>query len=242
MPRVIKHPEVRRAELLGVARGLFFERGYDATTVDDVIAKAGLSKGAFYYYFPSKDALLEALAEQMAKEALVQLDDILDDPTLNAVERLNGFLSRGRQLKAEQAPQILAMFETVFRPENVVLYHRTHAAVTAVMVPVLTSIIEQGISEGRFRVAHARTTAEIVLMLGAVTHDAVARLLVAKGDEESRAAVAAFEQRLTEQGIAVDRILGLPDGTVRFVEPGFTEAVFGSRAVSAAHSARIATR
>ena len=38
MPRVIKHPEVRRSELIAAARALFFERGYEATSVEDVAA------------------------------------------------------------------------------------------------------------------------------------------------------------------------------------------------------------
>ncbi|TIL28812.1 MAG: helix-turn-helix transcriptional regulator, partial [Mesorhizobium sp.] len=49
MPRVIKPPEIRSAELLDCAQRLFFERGYDNTTVNDIIREAGLSKGAFYH-------------------------------------------------------------------------------------------------------------------------------------------------------------------------------------------------
>ncbi|MFN3500557.1 MAG: TetR/AcrR family transcriptional regulator, partial [Pannonibacter indicus] len=49
MPRVVKHPEVRRAELVLAAQALFFERGYDATSVDDIIKRSSVSKGAFYY-------------------------------------------------------------------------------------------------------------------------------------------------------------------------------------------------
>ena len=54
MTRIKKPPEIRTAELLDCAQRLFFERGYDNTTVNDIIAEAGLSKGAFYHYFASK--------------------------------------------------------------------------------------------------------------------------------------------------------------------------------------------
>jgi AcrR family transcriptional regulator len=228
MPRVIKHPSVRQEELLESARALFFERGFDATSVDDVIQRAGLSKGAFYHYFASKDALLEALATKMAAESLAQTADLLEDPTLNAFERLTAFLARGRQLKVEQAPQMLRMFEAVFRPENIALYHRLHAAVRQIMTPVLARIIEQGIEEATFRPSHPRTTAEILLQLATITHDVVARLLTATG-ADIPPAIEAFERRLVEQGIAVDRILGLPDGSVQFIEPGFTQAMLADR-------------
>lgn len=226
MPRVIKHPEIRRQELLDIAARLFAERGYDGTTIDDVIRQAGLSKGAFYYYYPSKEALLEGLATQAAARALEALQPVMHALGLGAVDRLNAFLRQGRQ--THDAAAALAIFESIFRPDNVVLYHRMHAAVTAVMLPPLTEIVAQGVAEGSMRSNDPGTTAELVLMLGAMTHDVVGRLLRAR-PEDWAAAIVAFERRLVEQGIAVDRILGLPDGTVAFVEPGFAEAMFASR-------------
>ncbi|RVC21179.1 TetR/AcrR family transcriptional regulator, partial [Mesorhizobium sp. M7A.F.Ca.AU.002.02.1.1] len=80
MPRVIKHPELRREELLDHAQTLFLTQGYDKASLNDVIASAGISKGAFYHYFPSKEALLEALADRFAKQALAGVQDILHDP------------------------------------------------------------------------------------------------------------------------------------------------------------------
>jgi AcrR family transcriptional regulator len=226
VPRVIKHPDTRRQELLDIAARSFAERGYDSTTVDDVIRQAGLSKGAFYYYYPSKQALLEGLATAAATRALEALQPVMNASGLGAVDRLNAFLRQGRQ--THDAAATLAVFESIFRPDNVVLYHRMHAAVMAVMLPPLTEILAQGVAEGSIRSNDPRTTAELVLMLGTMTHDVVGRLLGAK-PQEWAAAIAAFEHRLVEQGIAVDRILGLPDGTVAFVEPGFAEAMFASR-------------
>jgi len=77
--RVVKRPDERRAELLDCAQLLFLAHGYDHTTVNDVIDRAGVSKGAFYHYFTSKEALLEALAERFARRSVEQLGDILED-------------------------------------------------------------------------------------------------------------------------------------------------------------------
>jgi AcrR family transcriptional regulator len=219
MPRVIKHPEIRRAELLGIAAKLFAERGYDATSIDQIIKEAGLSKGAFYHHFPSKESLLEALASQAAERALHRLGDVLSDPGMTAIQRLNAFLKRGRHREEEEAN--VAIFSAIFRPENLPLYHRLHAAVTRVMIPPLTRIIEQGVQEGSMRSDCPETTAEIVLILGATTHDAVEDLLAAHSRPSQLEALSAFEKRLEQQGIAVDRILGLPDGTVSFWDPEF---------------------
>jgi AcrR family transcriptional regulator len=228
MPRVVKHPDIRKGELLDCAQALFFERGYERTTVNDIIDKADVSKGGFYHHFASKEEMLTALAARLAQAAVESVQDVLDDPDLDALTRLNRFLARSRQMKVADAPKIRATFDVAFRPENIVLYHRLNAAVIAVMAPALARIIAQGKDEGAFRVPDARTTAEIVLQLGASTHDAVARAIEASGTSEAKAAADALEQRLRFQGIAIDRILGLSDGSIVFVEPGFVQAVMAA--------------
>lgn len=238
MPRIIKHPAVRRAELVAAAKALFFERGYDRTSVDEIIARAGVSKGAFYYYFPSKESVLEALATQMADDAIDQIGSILEEKKLNALERLNAFLEGTRRLKTEHASEILATFEAVFRPENLVLYHRAYQSVSRVITPSIAAIIAQGVGEGIFRSNDPAVTSEILVGLMTTTHDVVARLFAAQTEDAFEHAAAAFERRCVEQGIAIDRILGLPDGSVQFIEPGFAGAIFAdwrARRAASAH-------
>lgn len=229
MPRVVKPAHDRRNEILDGAQALFFERGYERTTISDVIDKVGISKGGFYHHFTAKEDLLEGITARLAQDAVERVRDILDDPSLGALERLNGFLARSRQMKLQDAPKFRAAFAVVFRPDNLLLYHRINAASIAVMKPVLAGIIAQGKAEGTFVVLNPEAAAEIVLYLGASTYDAVARAFAASGTAEEDAAIEALEQRLDFQGIAIDRILGLPDGSVTFVEPGFTRAVMTAR-------------
>lgn len=221
MLRIIKHPEIRREELLGIAARLFGRHGYDATSIDAIIGEAKLSKGAFYHHYRSKDALLEALAARAAKQALERLREILADADMTAVQRLSAFLKQGRRREEEQSN--VAVFSTIFRPENLALYHRLHTAVTRVMLPPLVGIVEQGVREGTMKSDHPVVTAEIVLILGTITHDAVADLIAASDEIALSAALATFQIRLEQQGIAVDRTLGLPDGTITLWDPAFRD-------------------
>jgi AcrR family transcriptional regulator len=87
--RVLKAPAVRRAELINCAQGLFLTRGYERTTINDVIAATGLSKGAFYHHFRSKEDLLEAIAARFARESLSFIEALQADDSLDALRRLN---------------------------------------------------------------------------------------------------------------------------------------------------------
>jgi AcrR family transcriptional regulator len=152
----VKSADDRRNEILDGAQALFFERGYERTTVNDVIAKVGISKGGFYHHFTAKEDLLEAITARLAQDAVARVRDILDDPALDALERLNAFLARSRQMKLEDAPKLRAAFDVIFRPENLLLYHRINAASIAVMRPVLSRIIVEGTAEGVFAVPERR--------------------------------------------------------------------------------------
>ena len=228
--RVVKHPDQRRAELLDCAQILFLAHGYDHTTVNDVIDRAGVSKGAFYHYFTSKEALLEALAERFARRSVEQLGDILEDPLLDALTRLNAFLARTRQLRLEAAPLIRPLFAAIFRPENIVLYHRISAASMLIMTPLLARIIAQGVEEGIFRTPDPVGTAEMVLQLGAAAYGVIARALNATSEHEIEEAADTLENLLKLHGVAIDRILCLPEGSVRLVDPGFVRAMMMARA------------
>ena len=57
-----KQPRNTKGKIISAAWKLFYEQGYDDTTIDEIIAESGTSKGSFYHYFEGKDALLGSLS------------------------------------------------------------------------------------------------------------------------------------------------------------------------------------
>lgn len=226
MPRVVKRPDVRKSELLDCAQTLFFERGYERTTINHILDAAGVSKGGFYHHFSSKEELLEALAARISQESIAQYAGAPDGPEVGALKRLNRFFADGRQVKIDSAPRLQAAFKVLIKPENLALHHRVHSAVMAVVAPALARIIAQGKGEGVFDISDPMAAAETILQLSASTREAMARVVEASGEAERATAWAAFDARLRFQGVVVDRILGLPDGSVVYVQPGLEQAVF----------------
>jgi AcrR family transcriptional regulator len=218
MARVVKQREVRRSELLDSAQKLFLKQGYERTTINDVIEDAGVSKGGFYHHFKAKEDLLEALTARLAQESIERFSDVLGTPGLDGLARLNAFFARGRKIKAKDASSLAATFHPLLNSENTLLYHRVHAAMVSVVAPVLARIIEQGKKERIFKVGDPLAAAEIILQISSANSSAMAALTRASGKAAVRAARAALEERLRFQGIAVDRILGLRDGSIALVD------------------------
>jgi AcrR family transcriptional regulator len=63
----LKRPKTlaRRAELLQIARQVFAEKGFEATTISEIVSRAGIAQGTFYLYFPSKISVVVTLADEM---------------------------------------------------------------------------------------------------------------------------------------------------------------------------------
>jgi AcrR family transcriptional regulator len=215
---VLKAPAVRRAELLDCAQGLFLTRGYERTTINDVISATGLSKGAFYHHYRSKEDLLEAIAQRFAQESLAFITALSADRTLNALQRLNRLLALGREWKLEHIGQLRAMFTTLLKAENAMLYHRIVEAVFAVLAPALAAIIEDGKSEGVFDTGDARTAADTLLWLSNGRRPIVVTAMAA-ADTDVEAAISLIVERVRAEEAIVDRILGLAGGSVQLLGP-----------------------
>ena len=84
MPR--KNTRNTRGRIISAAWKLFYEQGYEDTTVEDIVFESETSKGSFYHYFDGKDALLGTLA-YVFDEKYEQLMGIMD-PEMDAMEKL----------------------------------------------------------------------------------------------------------------------------------------------------------
>ena len=84
MPR--KNARNTRGRIISAAWKLFYEQGYEETTVEDIVYESQTSKGSFYHYFEGKDALLGTLA-YVFDEKYEQLTETMD-PALDAMEKL----------------------------------------------------------------------------------------------------------------------------------------------------------
>lgn len=84
MPK--KNTRNTKSRIVAAAWKLFYDQGYDNTTVEDIIAESGTSKGSFYHYFEGKDALLGSLS-MIFDEKYEELGAVMD-PDMGAVDAL----------------------------------------------------------------------------------------------------------------------------------------------------------
>ena len=224
MPRVIKHPDLRRTELLDRASALFVRHGYDNVSLNDLIADAGVSKGAFYHWFPSKGDLITALAVRSARDQFTAIEEALGQAHGTALDRLNALLRAGFDVKMRMgAPEQLAAMVSLLRPENAHLYGRIIAVSEDLVRPLLARVIADGVTEGAFRTFDADGVADMILGLSARVNANVVQIFDATDRSARDHAIDVLTTRLKLHGLAVDRILQLPDGSITVLDRGQVE-------------------
>jgi AcrR family transcriptional regulator len=146
-----RRKEERPAQLLDAALEEFFEKGFAAARLEDIAARAGVSKGTIYLYFDSKEDVFEALVRAIPQANVEQIRTIAADPSVPAdklLERVLKFI--GAMLRDERMikfPRLIISDGGRF-PKLAETYKRE---VIARGVGILKPIVERGIAEGTFR-------------------------------------------------------------------------------------------
>jgi TetR/AcrR family fatty acid metabolism transcriptional regulator len=142
--------EERRHQILEAAKLVFSKHGIHKTRMSDIAESSGLSKGALYWYFDSKDAIILSLLDKVFEPEIQELEALLDDPH-SAEERLMLYAERGGQDIIDMLkwmPLIYDFFALAFRQpaikESITRYYRRNLS-------LLETLIRQGIESSEFK-------------------------------------------------------------------------------------------
>jgi AcrR family transcriptional regulator len=150
-PKFRRRAEHRPDELLDAALALFVEKGYAHTSVAEIASRAGVSKGALYLYFPSKQAVLEGLVKRavapIAAQA-VQAADLNTGDMRHALRAILTVVATALSDPGTFAVPKIVIREAVVAPEIAEMYRR---AVFDTVLPPATEILRQAVAQGKIR-------------------------------------------------------------------------------------------
>lgn len=146
-----RDPEERRAEILAAALSLFSERGFAATRIEDVAARAGIAKGTVYLHFPDKEALFTSLASGMASPILERMEAMAAQDAMPGRLVIAGLYALAQQeiIGTERRHMLrLLMSEGHYFPTVAEFYHRN---VLSVGLGLLRRVLERAARRGELR-------------------------------------------------------------------------------------------
>ncbi len=216
MNRIVKDAEVRRNEILDTAQNLFYSKGYEQTSVQDIIDAVGIAKGTFYHYFRSKQHMLDAMIDRILLQTIQTLERVVNDDHLNAVEKFNRFFTDGATVKFENQEVIKAFMKVYYHDDNAILRERTNVESLRQVSPLMVQIIQQGVDEGRFVTSYPNSSAEIVMQISQHMSGTVTNLFLAA--DGNTAVIEIIENKIAAYEEAITRVLGASPGSIRIGE------------------------
>lgn len=155
----MKKGEKRKQELLQIAYNMFLTKGYENTSVDEIIEQAGIAKGTYYYYFESKEEMLEEVIGMMIGQETEAARQVLS-ADIPIPEKIVGIISSFRPTNEE-----LPIEAALMRPENALMHAKIKRSLTETVVPLLSGVVEDGIREGIFSCDNISSRVRMLLVI-----------------------------------------------------------------------------
>lgn len=166
--RVVKEPEERRNEILDAAESLFVSKGYAGTTIIAILEAIGISKGAFYYYYKSKEEVLDAVIQRVVAADVIKAKEIAGRTDLNVFEKIFAIFTIQQPKEGDLKYQMAEQFHV---SGNAEMHQKSIAQSILGLTPVITEVVDEGIRAGVLKTQFAHETVEFILAGAAVVFD-----------------------------------------------------------------------
>lgn len=201
----------RRDAILTAAYRLIATQGYQQMTIQHLLDELAISKGAFYHYFDSKPALLDAFIDKVIRSYEERLTPITTDAGRPPLERLrDGLVALAGAKVCDRA--FLSALRVLYSDDNAVVMQRSRVAGIARFGRLLTPVLAEGAASGVFRIDRPEAVAAALVALVHDLVDAAGRLLLARADWPAVDAVVSVYTGI------VERTLGVPPGSVEMLD------------------------
>lgn len=157
--RIVKKIEERRKEILDAADALFFQKGFDGTSTNDIIEKVGIARGTLYYHFKSKEGIMDAIIDRYNLRILGAAQEIAADKNIPINKRIIGVVM-ALNVSGGGGKEIM---EHIHKPQNALMHQKIQKVILSGVTPILTGIISEGIKQGMFSTPYPYECMEMVV-------------------------------------------------------------------------------
>lgn len=182
--RVVKEAEERKQEILDAAERLFASKGFDNTSISNILEETGIARGTLYYHFKSKEELLDAVIERMIEGMTARAKEIADRREIPVLQRFT-MMIMVFHVSSDVQEEILLQ---VHKPQNALMHQKMQKSLFFRITPLITALIEEGIAQGICQTDYPAEAVEMTFLYANTVFDD----LTEYGEEEKQRKIEAF--------------------------------------------------
>lgn len=201
--RVVKEAKERKNEILDRAMELFAAKGYDNTSVTDIMNAVGIAKGTLYYHFKSKEDILNGMIERIHYSAIERAKKVADNNEISIDEKI---LQTLLSLQVRDAGR-LEILNEVHKPQNALMHQKMLQLMIKDVTPILAKVIMEGVEQEIFQTEHPYEGAELFIIYGNIIFDH--GIMELTQDEMINKMVAFVDN--------MERVLGAKKGSMKYI-------------------------
>ena len=198
--RVVKKAEERKNEILDAAEKLFGTKGFDSTSTNDILNEIGIARGTLYYYFKSKEEILDAMIGRMMSRLIEKAKLVVAQKNVPVLQRLTMMML---SLNVSDGSFGHELLKQMHKPQNALMHQKMQEGLLSAVNPVITGLIKEGMEQGICQTDFPEEVAEMTFLYASTVFDD----LMEYSEEEEKRKVAAFIYNL-------ERLLNMESGSM----------------------------
>lgn len=216
---VAKKGDLRKKEFITTAIKIFTVKGYEKTSINDILKEMKITKGAFYYYFESKEALLQEIVDNLVDEIKKTVQKIAPRDDLSSVDKLERIFYATNQYRKDNQSAYLQLYELQKKDENAFIARKFLQKALSENLEQMQVIINQGVAEGIFNTANPREAAELYIRLASLCKEKMIDALTNSSNiNDSKLQFEQINSIISFYQETIERILGAKKGRLDFFQ------------------------
>lgn len=214
----MKKGDLKKMQILDAAEKLFFEKGYEQTSIQDILDVLSLSKGGFYHYFDSKQSMLKEICERRAMNRYERLMGELYLSRRSPIDKLNLLLDQVNLFETESTQFAALILKLCYREKDAAIREHNRRIAIEKLTPYMNDVIGEGIEDGLLHSRHPMEIGKLVLMLAWDVDDAVCAMVAEAPDNPEQ--IIPVMEMLNTYRESLETLLGAPFGTISIFDVG----------------------
>lgn len=195
--------QIKINEILDVAEPLFYAKGYHETAISDIVKKMGVAQGTFYYYFKSKEEILEGLIDRYFSRFLSESQAIACSTVFSSPQKIEHVIQAMFNMIQNKDEGLL--FAYLFHDKTLHFIDRFARQGKKLLIPLLLKIVEAGKKENVFHISHPLVVVNLIIAI----LDSLIEAVYEKTSED----LLEYQFRLAE--MLIQNALGMKEGNIR---------------------------